>query len=130
MALILPPLDSLSSEELRNEVLAKFFRGLGDPSRLRILKLLLAGDQPVGTIVKHLRSPQGRVSSHLACLRWCGYVTARKEGRQVFYSLSDSRVRKLLAISECIVADNEAELCSCLRIDTGPKRKPWKPTTS
>ena len=130
MALALPPLAHLSTEELKTEVLAKFFRGLGDPNRLRILRLLLAGEQPVGAIVQHLRSPQGRVSSHLACLRWCGYVTARKEGRRVFYSMSDSRVRKLLAISEAIVADNEADLCSCLRIDAKPRRTPWKRTTS
>lgn len=130
MALILPSLQHLSPEELKTEVLAKFFRGLGDPSRLRILKLLLAGEQPVGTIVQHLRSQQGRISSHLACLRWCGYVTARRHGRRVFYSITDSRVRRLLALAEAIVADNQAELCACLRIDTRSRRKLWKRTTS
>ncbi len=130
MALALPPLEHLSPEALKTEVLAKFFRGLGDPSRLRILKWLLDGEQPVSAIMQHLRSPQGRVSSHLACLRWCGYVTARRHGRQVFYAISDPRVRKLLALGEAIVADNEAELCACLRIDARPRRKPWKRTTS
>ncbi len=130
MALILPSLEHLSPEEVKIEVLAKFFRGLGDPSRLRIVKLLLAGEQPVSAIVQHLRSQQGRVSSHLACLRWCGYVAARKHGRQVLYSISDPRVRRLLALAEAIVADNEGELCSCLRIDAGPRRKLWKRTTS
>src|SRR5574341_302252 len=103
MALTLPPLEHLSPEELKSEVLAKFFRGLGDPSRLRTLQFLLAGEQPVSAIVRQLRGQQARVSRHLACLRWCGSVTTLKEGRRVFYSIADPRVRKLLTLAEAIV---------------------------
>src|SRR3970040_2025192 len=60
-------------EQLQLE--AKFFRGLGDPTRLKILELLLERERTVTQLIEALGVPQGRVSSHLACLTWCGYVT-------------------------------------------------------
>jgi ArsR family transcriptional regulator, cadmium/lead-responsive transcriptional repressor len=41
--------------------------------------------------------PQPRVSDHLRCLAWCGYVRARREGSNVFYSIADDRVLGVLA---------------------------------
>jgi ArsR family transcriptional regulator len=49
---------------------AKYFRGLGDPIRLRILELLRTdGELSVGELVRRLDLPQPQVSNHLACLR-------------------------------------------------------------
>ena len=61
------------------ELSAKFFRGLGDPTRLKILDILLEGEQSVSDLVRLLGIQQGRVSNHLACLKWCGYI--RPPGR-------------------------------------------------
>ena len=102
------------------EVAAKFFRGLGDPTRLRLLLLLLEhGELPVGELVDAIGSPQGRVSSHLACLRWCGFVTDRREGRHVYYSIPDSRTRRLLRLALEMVGDNEEHIRTCHRIGEG-----------
>jgi ArsR family transcriptional regulator, cadmium/lead-responsive transcriptional repressor len=55
---------------LPTELVAKYFRGLGDPIRLRILELLRTdGELSVGELVRRLDLPQPQVSNHLACLR-------------------------------------------------------------
>lgn len=85
---------------------AKFFRGLGDPTRVRILEILMGGERTVGELVEELGGFQGRISSHLACLRWCGLVAARREGRNVYYCLADRRIARLLRLAEEFVAEN------------------------
>ena len=94
-------------------VLARFFKGLDDPTRVLILRLLLDGEKNVTELVELVGSPQGRVSSHLGCLRHCGYVATRREGRNVYYRLADDRVRALLRIAQDLVAEHARELLSC-----------------
>src|SRR5260221_10846133 len=74
------------------DLVAKYFRGLGDPIRLRILELLRAeGELTVGELVERLGLSQPKVSNHLACLRWCGFIDARREGRTVYNWVADRR---------------------------------------
>lgn len=98
------------------EIRARFFRALGDPKRLKILELLLEGERSVGEIVQHLQAPQGRVSNHLACLRWCGFVETRRDGKYVYYRLADSRVHDLLRLADAMIADNATAIASCTRL--------------
>src|SRR5262249_3289363 len=79
---------------------ARFFRVLGDPTRIRLLHLLLespSGEYSVGELTAALDAPQSRISTHLGCLRWCGLVQARRAGKLVYYRVADTRVRELLA---------------------------------
>jgi len=108
-------LRGLSDDLLR----AKYFRALGDPTRLQILQAVAEGEKNVTALVELTGAPQGRVSSHLACLRWCGYVAARKKGRHVFYSVNDRRVTKLLDLAKDLVQDNCERIRSCTIIDSG-----------
>src|SRR5215831_6817279 len=62
------------------ELVAKFFRALGDPARLRLLEFLLPAEHTVSECVAHIGLSQGRVSVHLACLADCGYVQVRRSG--------------------------------------------------
>jgi DNA-binding transcriptional ArsR family regulator len=94
-------------------MLARFFSGLDDPTRVLILELLLDGEKTVSELVASIGSPQGRVSTHLGCLRHCGYVRTRREGRNVYYRLADERVRALLRIAQELMADHARELVSC-----------------
>jgi DNA-binding transcriptional ArsR family regulator len=98
------------------ELLAKFYRGLGDPTRLKILEHLLAGERSVGELVALLGAAQGRVSSHLACLRHCGYVTVRTEGRFAYYRITDPRVVRILTLGRAMVQDNAEHIYTCTRI--------------
>jgi DNA-binding transcriptional ArsR family regulator len=102
----------------RPEALATFFQGLSDPTRVRILELLAERPHTVTELQADLGIAQGRLSSHLACLRWCGYVVAMAEGRYNRYQLVDSRVRRILGDAESIVRDNAARLGSCLVLAT------------
>ena len=102
----------------RAEVLATFFHGLSDPKRVRILELLAERPRTVTELIADLGIAQGRLSSHLACLRWCGYVMAIQEGRYSRYMLVDERVREILRLGEAIVRDNADRLTSCLVLAT------------
>jgi DNA-binding transcriptional ArsR family regulator len=101
-------------------VLAKFFRALGVPARLRLLEYLLAGERPVGDCVHHIGLAQSRVSTHLACLADCGYVEVRRQGRFSYYRVADPRVVDLVRLARALAADNAAVLAACTHIDTSP----------
>jgi ArsR family transcriptional regulator, cadmium/lead-responsive transcriptional repressor len=110
------PLPTAARNAVGDELLAKFVRGLGDPTRLRIVRYLLKGPRAVGDIVAHLELPQSRVSNHLACLKWCGYVAAERQGRTITYRVDDERIRTLVGLAHDIAADNAAHVASCMRI--------------
>jgi DNA-binding transcriptional ArsR family regulator len=101
----------------RQEITAKFFHGLSDLTRIRIVELLLdEGEKNVSELVAALGQPQSRISNHLACLRWCGYVDSRREGKYVYYRVSDPRVRQLLVLARGVIADNAEAILSCTRM--------------
>jgi DNA-binding transcriptional ArsR family regulator len=108
----------LPAAPLATDLVAKYFRGLGDPIRLRILELLRSeGELNVGELVARLGLPQPQVSNHLACLRWCGFVEARREGRTVFNRIADQRVEALLELGQSLLADNADHVAACCQIE-------------
>src|SRR5215207_5634419 len=87
------------------DLVAKYFRGLGDPTRVRILELLQKhGELPVGELVARLGQSQPKVSNHLACLRWCGFVETRRDHPTIYYRVADERVTQLLALAHALLA--------------------------
>ena len=104
----------------RSDLVAKYFRGLGDATRVRILELLRAeGELSVGALVERLGEPQPKVSNHLACLRWCGFVEARREHRVVLNRIADARVVAMLDLAGSLLGDNAEHVAACCRIDGG-----------
>ncbi|MDT0164214.1 metalloregulator ArsR/SmtB family transcription factor [Actinotalea sp. AC32] len=67
---------------------ASLFHGFSDPSRLAILTHLALGEHRVVDLVRHLGLAQSTVSQHLACLRDCGLVEVRTQGRASMHRLS------------------------------------------
>jgi ArsR family transcriptional regulator, cadmium/lead-responsive transcriptional repressor len=107
---------SAPTDEWSADLHARFFRALGDPTRVRLLLLLLdapAGELSVGALVSATGVAQARVSTHLGCLRWCGLVQARRDGKQVYYRVADPRVRELLALAGRVLTDHAAGIASC-----------------
>ena len=103
------------------DLVAKYFRVLGDPTRERILELLQEhGELPVGELVGRLGQSQPKVSNHLACLRWCGFVETRRQHPSVYYRIADSRVSELLALGRALLEDNAEHVAACRRIDSKP----------
>ncbi len=101
-------------------LLARFFNGFANSTRLSILLLLARwGETKVGELVHELRVPQPRVSDHLRCLAWCGYVKVRREGRNAYYSVADARVLEILRLGEAMLRDNleHVEACDAVKRD-------------
>lgn len=101
------------------DLIAKYFRALGDPTRLRLLQALSDGEASVGELVERLNLPQPQVSKHLACLRWCGFVVGRREHRTVYYRVADERVSEVVAVGRALLADNAEHVAACRAINGG-----------
>jgi len=95
-------------------LLAKYFQVLSDATRVHILNLLRdRGELPVGQIVEALGHSQSKVSNHLACLRWCGFVQTRREHPSVLYRVADERVLELLTLGRALLCDNADHVAAC-----------------
>lgn len=103
----------LSEQPLESELLAKYFRGFGDATRVRILEALTEGERSVGELVELLGEPQPKVSSHLGCLRWCGFVVNRRDYRSVYYRIADRRVIKVIELGRALLRDNAEHVAAC-----------------
>ena len=111
---------ALSDAPTEPELVGKYFRALGDPTRVRILELLHEHNElSVSELVERLAQPQPKVSNHLACLRWCGFVHTRRDHPTVHYRVADERVSQLLALGHALLADNAEHVAACRRIDSG-----------
>jgi DNA-binding transcriptional ArsR family regulator len=75
--------------------LADLFSALSDPTRLRIISVLLEGEMNVGDLAGELQMTESAVSHQLRGLRQLKLVRARKNGRQVYYTLDDDHIARL-----------------------------------
>ena len=80
---------------------ACMFHGFSDRSRLAILQHLLLGEHKVVELTEHLGLAQSTVSKHLACLKDCGLVVSRPEGRASVFSVTHpDSITDLLSAAE------------------------------
>lgn len=98
---------------VREDLTAKLFRALGDPTRLKILKRLKEGPQRVVDLCEWVGRAQPNVSAHLALLKEIGLVVAEPRGRETFYSLATTHVGTLLAGANQLVDELGPDLCRC-----------------
>lgn len=96
--------------------LARFFRVLADPTRLRLLAVLESGDRTVTELVDEVGGAQARISTHLACLRHCGFVTTERRGRQIIYHLTLSGLDGLVEGARGISRPAAERLATCTRV--------------
>ena len=115
-----PSVALLPAEGSMVDTVARFFRALGDPTRLRLLELLLEDEHTVSECVAHVGLSQGRVSVHLACLADCGFVACRRAGRNAFYRVADPRVAGLVLLAHALAVSNASALAECQRIAPAP----------
>ncbi len=107
---------TLPSDPAGRDVLARFYRALGDRTRLALLAFC-ADEERTGTeCVAHAGLSQGRVSAHLACLVSCGLLVTRRQGRFAYYRVDDPRVLELLGTASEVVADHAASIAVCARV--------------
>lgn len=85
------------TQELRR-FKADIFQALAHPTRIAIVELLRSGEKSAGQLIDQLELEQANASQHFAVLRSRHIVVNRKEGNQVFYSLRDPALIKVLDI--------------------------------
>jgi len=95
---------------------ARFFRVLGDPTRLKILELLTVQERTVGELVTMVGQPQPRISTHLACLRHCGFVSTERQGKEVVYRLAFTGLGVVLDGAAEALTPIAERLATCTRI--------------
>jgi DNA-binding transcriptional ArsR family regulator len=113
------PMNTRNGPSTDLQTAAVLFRGLADPTRLAILRRLAAGEARVVDLTTELALAQSTISTHLACLRDCDLVTARPEGRQMFYALTHPELLDLLTSAEQLLAATGRRIALCPVYGTG-----------
>ncbi len=85
----------------------RWFRALGDETRLRIIERLRAGEESVGNLAAGLATGQSRLSFHLKTLRDAGLVRDRRQGRLTYYALDRAAFRAIAEVLESIQRHRE-----------------------
>ena len=104
------------------ELVARRFRMLGEPQRLRILQTLETGERTVGEVVESLAANQSNISKHLQALYDAGLVNRRREGNSIYYSIADAVTFKLCALVCQSAADEARTKLTELAAVTSPQR--------
>jgi DNA-binding transcriptional ArsR family regulator len=99
------------------ELIARRFRVLADPSRVRMLDLLRDGELSVNAIAEQLGAGQQNVSKHLSVLADAGMVDRRKDGNRVYYGIADEGV---FALCEQVCGSLQAQLSTLAALIAGP----------
>jgi ArsR family transcriptional regulator, cadmium/lead-responsive transcriptional repressor len=95
------------------DLTAKLFHAFSDRTRLALLDTLAGGEMRVADLVQAINGTQGNISGHLACLKGCGLVTDRPEGRQVYYRIAHPQVVAVLRAGASLLALNGTEVSLC-----------------
>ena len=106
------------------QLVAKVFRGFSESSRLAILVALADGELRVTDLQARLGGSQANVSGHLACLRDCGMVADRPEGRAVWYRLAQPEVLAVIRAAEQLLATTGQRVQLCPNYRTPARRRP------
>ncbi len=87
---------------------AQVCKTLADPKRLRIISVLRDGEMTVGEMVRALGLRQANLSQHLMLLRERGVVTTRRQGLNVYYSLSSPKIVQACELMREVLAEHLA----------------------
>lgn len=91
----------------------QFLHGFGHKTRVQILDTLKTGEKTVSEIISTINGSQSSISQHLACLRGCGIIIGRQDGKYMYYRLRNDKIHQLLETFEDILLDIENDVMSC-----------------
>lgn len=91
----------------------KFLSGFSNKTRLQILDSIREGEKTVTDIVEQIQSSQSNISQHLSCLKACGLILSRREGKYVYYRLRNEKIADLLTMFDLVLEDVEQNIESC-----------------
>jgi DNA-binding transcriptional ArsR family regulator len=102
-----------TKQHLHLSALATLLHSFSDPTRLSIIHMLSEEEARVADLVDQLNFAQSTISAHISCLKECGLVEGRHEGRQIFYSLTSPNISHLLHDAELILEQTDQAVMSC-----------------
>ncbi len=105
------------------EMIASRFRSLGEPMRLKILRLLEKREMSVGQLVERLHSSQANVSKHLKVLVGAGVLSRRMQGTSAIYAICDPVILKICDTVCTGLADNLKAQAEGLGLKLFPLKK-------
>lgn len=95
------------------ETKMKFLHGFSHQTRVQILEFIKEEEKTVSQIVDGLTSSQSSISQHLACLKGCGLIVRRQEGKYVYYRVRNQLIRDLLTMFDVVLEDVQENIASC-----------------
>ena len=102
----------------RTDVMNRLGRAMADPTRSRILLILLERPTYPADLSRELALTRSNVSNHLTCLRGCGIVVATREGRQTRYEIADPHLtRALTVLLDTVLAVDDGAPCAAEHCD-------------
>ncbi|WP_217587664.1 ArsR/SmtB family transcription factor [Lentibacillus saliphilus] len=93
----------------------KFLHGFSNKIRIQILDSIKDKEKTVSQIMDDVDGSQSSISQHLACLRGCGLIVGRQEGKYMYYRLLNDKVRHLLNMFDDVLMDVQTGVMSCDR---------------
>ncbi len=95
------------------ELKLKVIQGFSNKVRLKILECIKDEEKTVSQIVEETGGNQSNISQHLACLKGCGIIVGRNEGKYCYYSLRNDRIRELLDMFDLVLEDVQSDVVCC-----------------
>ncbi|MGE1165488.1 ArsR/SmtB family transcription factor [Peribacillus simplex] len=91
----------------------KLIHGFSNKTRIQILESIKIQEKTVSQIVDEIKGNQSNISQHLACLKGCGIIVGRNEGKFCFYSLRNQHIRDLLSMFDVVLEDVQNDVACC-----------------
>lgn len=91
----------------------QFLHGFSHKTRVEILDFLKSGEKTVSEMIKIINESQSSISQHLACLRGCGIIIGRQEGKYMYYRLRNKKIHQLLDMFEEVLKDVDEDVRTC-----------------
>ncbi|MDF9759662.1 DNA-binding transcriptional ArsR family regulator [Peribacillus simplex] len=91
----------------------KLIHGFSNKTRIQILESIKIHEKTVSQIVDEIKGNQSNISQHLACLKGCGIIVGRNEGKFCFYSLRNQHIRDLLSMFDVVLEDVQNDVACC-----------------
>ncbi|UOQ84484.1 ArsR/SmtB family transcription factor [Gracilibacillus salinarum] len=91
----------------------KFLHGFSHKTRIQILECIKNTEKTVSQIVEDIDGNQSNISQHLACLKGCGIIVGRQQGKYIYYSLRNQQVRDLLSMFDDVLMEVQQDVATC-----------------
>lgn len=90
-----------------------FLHGFSHRTRIQILDCIKENEKTVSEIVDKIEGNQSNISQHLSCLKGCGLIKGRQQGKYIYYSLRNQHVRDLLTMIDVVLDETQEDMGHC-----------------